>query len=114
MGYELNSEIWQVALIFESGITSAIKHFNIATNQSLNQKVPMFLHRGFVFYRPPILYLLSSVRGKENSTGQYQKSQRVIFIPVESLHAFAKAGLTALFTNPFHHYLHMTGIISFR
>jgi len=25
------------------------KHFNIATNQSLNQKVPMFLHRGFVF-----------------------------------------------------------------
>jgi hypothetical protein len=24
-------------------------HFHIATNQSLNQKVPMFLHRGFVF-----------------------------------------------------------------
>ena len=25
------------------------KIFNIATNQSLNQEVPMFLHRGFRF-----------------------------------------------------------------
>ncbi len=27
--------------------------FHIATNQSLNQKVPMFLHRGFVFAPVP-------------------------------------------------------------
>jgi hypothetical protein len=28
--------------------TLKINLFKIATNQSLNQKVPMFLHRGFV------------------------------------------------------------------
>jgi hypothetical protein len=49
MGYGLNSEMCRAALIFELEITSVLTHFHIATNQSLNQKVPMFLHRGFVF-----------------------------------------------------------------
>ena len=48
MGYGINSEMWWAALTFDSELISANPHFNIATNQSLNKKVPMFLHRGIV------------------------------------------------------------------
>lgn len=50
-------QIWnygRAAPIFESEIISTKQYFNIATNQSLNQKVPMFLHRGFVFSAIPL------------------------------------------------------------
>ena len=38
-----------ITLILRKKKSAFTQHINIATNQSLNQKVPMFLHRGFVF-----------------------------------------------------------------